>query len=253
MGVKTIYLSSPRLYSDNIWRMDARSFMGIHTNRRLNEKGYWFVAIFVCSLFVLLSCALLVSPDFGNAQIRVQNNNNKTQENNSEANEHNVEKAFAEAKKIQEDIVTIMASKKPNYKLLSQDAYHLKWGADRRDGTTINDIVWKKGKYQKFRVVIHLKLHKNGLSEQFWKRLNLISMGDFFKVEGIGDEAILVKNVYANTSMTNVGLHFIKGRANVQTYLRNYTETTANNEKELRELVSLIEPLIVARDNFDDE
>jgi hypothetical protein len=77
-------------------------------------------------------------------------------------------------------------------------------------------------------------------------------MGDFIDAPGIGDEATLVKNVTANTRMTSVGIHFIKGRAQMHIYLSNGLRSTAKNEMELMEIVKIIEPLVVARTSFDE-
>ncbi len=164
-----------------------------------------------------------------------------------------VDMAFAEAQRIQEDIIEIMAKEKPKYKLKNKRASHLISMPPGERGSTVNEISWQNGKQKNLFLVINLRLAKKGMSEDFWRSLDFISMGDFIKVREVGDEAVLVKNVYANTALTDVGLHFIKGRAKVYTRYRNRKEKTDKNEKELRELVSLIEPLVVARDNFDDE
>lgn len=201
------------------------------------------------NIAILLVGSLLILSN-SNAQVA---NEDRLVNPNKDTHQKRVEKAFAEAKKIQDDILEMMAKEKPKYKLINKRANHMKWGPDGPNGITSNEMTWQNGKQQELFVVISLRLSREGLSEYFWKQLNFISMGDFFKVSEIGDEAILVKNVHANTTLTDVGLHFIKGRAMVNTYYRNRKQSTEKNEKELRELVGLIEPLIVARDNFDDD
>ena len=51
---------------------------------------------------------------------------------------------------------------------------------------------------------------------------------------------------------THLALHFIKGRATVIVSISNYKRKPEKLENELMEIVRLIEPLILARPNFDD-
>ncbi|MBS1794352.1 MAG: hypothetical protein JSS81_10890 [Acidobacteria bacterium] len=163
-----------------------------------------------------------------------------------------VEQAYAEADKIAADILKALEKDKSGFQIYRSTAEHLKFGvAPGSLGVTRYLMTWRRSNTE-LQIHVELTLSKTGLHDQFWKGLNGIQMGEFFKVEGIGDEAILVKNVTANLTMTNTDLHFIKGRAMVDVYLRNYRRSTKKNEKELMEIVRLVEPLIAARDNFDD-
>jgi hypothetical protein len=162
-----------------------------------------------------------------------------------------VDKAFSEAKKIQDDILAIIAEKKPEFKLHRTSAIHLIYVTPGRRGETHNEMTWRTTKTQ-LSIQVHLGLKKEEQLPSFHRRLDSISMGEFFAVPNIGEEAILVKNVLFNTKTTSVGLHFVKGRAQVNTYITNHKRKTAKNEKELMEIVHLIEPLIIARPNFDD-
>lgn len=162
-----------------------------------------------------------------------------------------INKAFAEAQKIQDDILDVIAKKKPEFILQRTFARHFRYDVPGRRGETYNEVTWHNNK-TRLSIDYSLGFSKEEILPIFHRGLESISMGDFFKVSDIGDEAILVKNVYANTKMTSVGLHFIKGRADVSIYLTNHKRKTEKNEKELMEIVRLIEPLIVARQNFDD-
>lgn len=162
-----------------------------------------------------------------------------------------VEKAFAEAKKIQDEIVTAVGKLKPKYVLKLARAEHLIYDNPGRRGETRNEIGWKDGKTE---ILLNFQLgfdHADTLA-RFRTGLNTIAMGDFIDVSGIGDEATLVKNVTANTQVTDVGIHFVKGRAQMSIYLSNGLRSTAKNEKELMEIVRIIEPLVVARASFDE-
>jgi len=162
-----------------------------------------------------------------------------------------VDKTFAEAKKIQDSILAIIAEKKPEFNLHRTSARHLKNDIPGRRGETRNEITWRTAKTQ-LSIYVNLGLKKEEELILFREGLDHISMGEFFSVPNIGDEAVLVKNVLFNKRATNVGLHFIKGRAKVSIYVTNHQRKTAKNEKELMEVVRLIEPLIDARPNFDD-
>ncbi len=162
-----------------------------------------------------------------------------------------VEKAYAEAKQISDSILAIIAQKKSNFRLHSKHASHLISGVPGRPGETRNDFTWRSSDTQ-LRLNVNLGTRKDEQIPLFRRRLEYISMGEFFEIQNIGDEAVLVKNVQFNKKMTNVGLHFVKGRVQVETYLTNHQRSTEKNQKELMEFVRLIEPLIIARPNIDD-
>ena len=202
--------------------------------------------------FSMLGCiAFFGETKVSNAQVS-DNEYQKLLERDKNVPQKKIDKAFAEAKKIQDEIIDLMKKEKPKFKLKAKRSNHIIAHPPGKRGMTFDEIEWQNKKTN-IHIVIYLKLSKEGISKDFWHGLNLISMGAFFKVSDIGDEAILVKNVYANHKMTSVSLHFIKGRANVKVSLRNHKRKTEKNEKVLMETVRLIEPLIIARDNFDDE
>jgi hypothetical protein len=162
-----------------------------------------------------------------------------------------VEKAFAEAKKIQDDIVAAMAKLEPKFALGRTYARQLIYDIPGQRGSTSNEIIWQNDKTNLL-LRFELGLNKEDTLRLFRRGLESIAMGDFIDVPGIGEEATLVKNVTANTKMTSVGIHFVKGRAQMHIYLRNGLRSTAKNEKELMEIVRIIEPLVVARASFDE-
>ena len=172
-------------------------------------------------------------------------------ERDSSVPKEKVEKAFAEAKKIQDDILAVMAEKKMGFTLTRTFASHLIYDSPGRRGATHNEMTWQKKK-TRLTVNFQLGFNEEETRTRFRTGLETISMGDFFEIPKIGDESVLVKNVLANKRMTGVGFHFVKGRVQVHLRVEDYRRSVAKNEKELMEVVHLIEPLISARSNFDD-
>lgn len=204
----------------------------------------------IVSLFWFGRSIWLGETDVSNAQtsdIEYQ----KLLERDKNVPKEKVEKAFAEAKKIQESILSVIKEKKPEFKLFDKRSPHLIYDSPGRRGETLDELTWRTSKTQ-LAINIHLGLKKENELISFREGLEHISMGEFFAIPNIGDEAVLVKNVLFNKRATNVGLHFVKGRAQVDVYVTNHQRKTAKNEKELMEVVHLIEPLIIARPNFDD-
>ncbi len=163
-----------------------------------------------------------------------------------------IERAFAEARKIEDDILAVMSANKPKFQLKRTSARHLKHSdSPGRRGVTRNELSWQFNNTLLW-MDVTLELSKESSLKLSRNGLQAISMGEFFDVPNIGDEATLVKNVVYNKEVTQVGLHFVKGRAKVSIYLMNHQRKTEKNEKELMEIVRLIEPLVVVRPNFDD-
>jgi hypothetical protein len=162
-----------------------------------------------------------------------------------------VEKAFEEAKKIKESILAVIEKKKPKFKLSTSFADHLMYNLPGERGSTQNELKFLASNASLF-VSFRLGLKKETASVYFHDGLKSITMANVYKISAIGDEASIVKYTTFNKINTQVGLHFIKGRAGVFLNLSNQKRTTKQNEKELMEIVRLIEPLIIARDNFDD-
>lgn len=162
-----------------------------------------------------------------------------------------VTKASSEAEKIQNDILAMITEQKEDFLLRRTDAGHLLYDIPGRRGTTRNEMSWKKGETV-LQIYFQLEFNKTDALASFRNGMDAISMGEFFDAPGIGDEARLVKNVEFNKRSTNVGLHFVKGRAKVSVSVTNHKRSTVKNERELMEIVRLIEPLIIARPNFDD-
>lgn len=159
--------------------------------------------------------------------------------------------AYAEAKTIHDAIVRSVGQRKPEFKLYRDSASHLISSVPGRLGSTLDEITWRTATTE-LSMQIHLGLTRNEQLTWFRGMPNRIPAGDFFVVKALGDEAVLVKNTSFNQMDTSIGIHFVKGRAKVDMYLTNYKRKTERNEKELMEIARLIEPLIIARPNFDD-
>jgi hypothetical protein len=162
-----------------------------------------------------------------------------------------VEKAFEEAKKIKESIVAVIEKKKPKFKLSASYADHLMYNLPGERGITQNELTFLALNTNLF-ITVNLGLKKENALVSFHDGLKSITVANVYEISNIGDEASLVKFTTFNKINTQVSLRFIKGRARVSLYLSNQKRTTKQNEKELMEIVSLVEPLIIARDNFDD-
>ena len=189
---------------------------------------------------------------------RAQNSDSDTEyrallERDKNVPREKIEKAYAEAKKISDDVVRVLAEKKPKYTIYKKIAGHLRSSNPGRLGETRDEITWKSPKNRLF-VNISLGFNNEETTALFQRSMEGISMGEFFPANEISAGAILVKNVQYNQKTTQVSLHFVKGRAKVAIYVgnNNSKRKTAENEKELMEIARLIEPLIVARANFDD-
>lgn len=163
-----------------------------------------------------------------------------------------IAKAHSEADLIHETIIRAIKSGKPQLKLSRSNMPSPRVYYSRENlGRTLNEISWQDNRT---RISMDLQLghNKTDTLDRFRLGLEGISMGEFFKAPGIGDEAVLVKNVDFNKKVTSVGLHFVKGRAKVSVYVKNFSRSTEKNEKELMEIVRIIEPLVVARADIRD-
>lgn len=130
-----------------------------------------------------------------------------------------VAKAYAEAQKIQDAILSAVKTSKPKFKIHRTSAAHLKYAHDPgRRGETRNEITWRTAKTQ-LSVTFRLGFSREEVSRDLRFGLERISMGEFFRADGFGDYAVLVKNVVSNREVTEVGLHFVKGRAHVSIYI----------------------------------
>lgn len=223
-------------------RSEDRSF------RSFSMRTFCMFVVAVSSLMAQLSATAQIADD----------EYKKLLERDKSVPKEKVEKAFAEARKIHDEIFRAMRDKMPDFKLKDSRFNHLRSGnsltyssTPGRLGTTLNEISWTKKETGIFLNFI-LGFDKNDTLLKLRQSMSAISMGEFFDVPNLGDEATLVKNVAYNKSMTSVSIHFVKGRASVSIYLTNHRRRTEKNEKELMEIVGIIEPLVVARPNFDD-
>ncbi len=78
-------------------------------------------------------------------------------------------------------------------------------------------------------------------------------MWEFYPApEFAGERSVLVKNLQFNKVVTDVGLHFVKGRSTISSILRNHKRTAAENERDLIEFVKSVEPVINAKSTFEE-
>lgn len=221
------------------------------------KKKNWIVIVIFAIVFGLGLSATFTKDEVSNAQTtdiesqkRIEERQKRIDRDESIPKEK-IKKAYAEAKKINDDISKVIAEKKPDFNVDNRYSSHLISISEGQLGETLDDISWFNRK-TKIGMQIRLGFNNEEALTNFRRSMNSISMGEFFAVPNVGDEAVLVKNVNFNTKTTNVGLHFVKGRAQVDIYVANYKRKTEKNEKELMEILRLVEPLIVARPNFDD-
>ncbi|MBX3296509.1 MAG: hypothetical protein KF762_12450 [Acidobacteria bacterium] len=168
------------------------------------------------------------------------------------APDEKIKKAFAEASNIEKQIMNLIAKHEKRFVLENVSTPHLIYDlTPGHPGRTYTSFAWRRNGTG-LRIAVELEFNKEETVRSFRLGLEGISLGEFFEAPGIGGEAVLVKNVEFNKKMTNVGLHFVKGRAMVSVYLSNHQRSREENEKELMEIVRLIEPLIIARPDFND-
>ena len=121
-----------------------------------------------------------------------------------------------------------------------------------RKGQSIFYLSWKR-KQARYSLTVTFFFDPDEAGDLFHKSINSISMGEFFPAPGfLGKTSVLVKNVNYNRSMTNVGLHFTKGRLLISSHLTNHKKTAAQNEKILIEFMKVVEPMLTAKLTFEE-
>lgn len=206
-------------------------------------------------LLVLMLFALHFLRDagsVGSAQVTNSGDEQPSRPAIIDVTDEQLERAYAEADSIHKNVRAAISSKKPRYRLESERYSHLTSGFSiGNKGKTNNELSWLYGNTNIF-VHIRLSHYPDETIYRYRSGLNGISMGEFYELSGIGDMAVLVKNVNINQKVTNVGLHFLKGRAWVSVYVNDWRRSVEKNEKELMELVRIIEPLVIARADIRD-
>lgn len=203
------------------------------------------------SLFFLWQCLPFSESNITKAQTS-DSEYQKLLERDKNVSTEKVERAFAEAKRIQDEILAAMAKEMPDFKFQNARAVHSKYDNPGRRGETHNEVSWQR-RTTRLNLNFQLRFDKENALALSRRSIEATSMGEFFDVPNLGDEATLVKNVVYNAQVTSVGLHFVKGRVSLSIYLQNFKRKTEKNEKELMKIVKLIEPLIIARPDFDDD
>ncbi len=214
--------------------------------------------IYALGTMVLLSFVLFAIQLFqgvgsvGSAQVSTPVEEGPIKPELIEVSDEDVVKAYAEADKIHQAVRASIKSRNSKFKLNSEFYSHLtNEQIPEYKGKTQTQMNWVNGRTG-VRVNIYLSHNKDDSLYSFRRGLESISMGEFFDAPGIGDKAVLVKNVDFNQKVTSTSLHFVKGRAQVSIYVFNWQRSREKNEKELMEIVRLIEPLVVARAGIRD-
>jgi hypothetical protein len=212
--------------------------------------------LFLVTALVLVSLSaphvLRDAGGVGSAQVTTPGDDEPPRPAIIEVTDDQLERAYAEADSIHRKIRAAIRNKKRNYKLESERHSHLTSGFNvENKGKTNNQVSWLN---RNTSITLTIKLGHYHDETMYWYGfgLNGISMGEFFDVPGIGEKAVLVKNVRFNRKVTTAGIHFVKGRAWVSLYVNNWRRSTEKNEKELMELVRIIEPLVIARADIRD-
>jgi hypothetical protein len=163
-----------------------------------------------------------------------------------------LERLREEGKIMHDRIGKLVAEKYPKFKVSSSSfSDPAKAGIGRR-GQYSFDSAWIH-KQALYSISVTVLFDPEDASTTLRRSMKGISMGEFYPAPDVlGKSAVLVKNVNYNKSMTNVGLHFSKGRMVVSTYLNNHKKTTANNEKDLVDFVKQIEQVLNAASTLEN-
>lgn len=157
-----------------------------------------------------------------------------------------------EAVLVQDAILGLMKKNFRKYDLVSNDMYGPETGGLGRRGQMTFKSDWKKGKTQ-FGLQITFVFSPEEAEKFHLKKLNEIAMGEgSLAPEPFGKDAVIIKNVQFNKTMTWVALHFRKGRLMVSGNINNGSRTNTQNEKELLEIMEAIYPILVAKEKFED-
>jgi hypothetical protein len=120
-------------------------------------------------------------------------------------------------------------------------------------GAVLGQAIWQSTKRQKWQneldLRIFLNLDEDSAMKQFRTTVDYIASGSVDEIPKLGNGAIFRSSGFDNNS--DVSISFVKSRAYVSLSLVSKKRTAKQNEKEVREIAKMIEPLIVVRDSFD--
>ena len=175
----------------------------------------------------------------------------KTDRDNSLTAEK-LERVKAEAVSVQNAILGLMNEKHRKYKIVSSRLSGPETGALGRRGQMVFQGEWKRGKAH-FEVNVNFTFSPEEAETFHRKELLGVQMGEEFRPpELFGKDAVLIKNVQFNRSMTWVTLRFRKGRLRVFSSYTNASRSNAENEKAMIEIMEAIYPALVAKERFED-
>lgn len=187
-----------------------------------------------------------------NAQI-ADSEDQKRLDHDKSISEEKLERIRQEVRSIQNEIEKYVAKHCPKSKIVSRSFSDPANAGIGRRGQANFDLSWITKSKSTIMIVQSFGFDHEDTITNLQRGFQGISMGEFYAApEFVGKDSVLVKNLEFNRKNTNVGLHFVKGRVKVNTYITNFKRDTEQNEKELVEFVRAIEPLINAKPNIDD-
>jgi hypothetical protein len=162
-----------------------------------------------------------------------------------------VDKSLKEVARIINKIESALKKKYPSWKIRTKESTD-NMGVGIR-GAVYGEINWQRRKEPIWKnallISVFLHLNKNEALVRYLRQNDQIASGWFDDISELGDEAIFVGSDFKNNSQVSV--YFVKSRAIVILNIADKKRTAKQNEKEIREIAKIIEPLIVVRDSFD--
>ncbi len=166
--------------------------------------------------------------------------------------EEKLQRVRIETEIVRQSMVERVKDKFSKYGEPSSRTYDPAGAAIGRRGQSGFKLDWKRGDTF-WGMHVTFFFSKEEAEKMHLKQTEWIAMGERFRPPEIfGTDAVLVKNVTYNKSMTWVALHFRKGRLNISCNMQNSFKSNIENENELLKIMNEIYPLLIAKENFDD-
>lgn len=170
----------------------------------------------------------------------------------SKISDEKVERAAREARLLMDGVKKTVRERYPKLKLDSETFSDPASAGEGRKGQSGFYLSWRR-KDALYSIYVVFLFTPDEAAQRLRHGTDRISIGEFFPgPEFAGENSILVKNVQFNKSITNVGLHFVKGRLKISTILRNHKRTSDQNERDLLEFIKSIEPHLNAKLTFEE-
>jgi hypothetical protein len=201
---------------------------------------------------VIAALMLLTSAPSVEAQIVRSEEEIRLRERDKSVTDEKLMRVKQESEALQASILAVMKEKFPKFSHFTGNVVGLNSHAIGRRGQAGFSIGWRNGNTRFF---LNVSLNFSPEEAIRFKELanNGVTMGDFYKApEMFGKDAIIVKNLVFNTTVTRVGISFTKGRMTVGGSVDNKSRSAAKNEKDLLEIMEAIYPLLVAKETFEE-